>query len=62
MNRYLDENEEESGLWRNLRINYKYVQDLILEQKDEIFENIMHKNGKLCYLIYRKNNDMRRCR
>lgn len=39
--------EEEMGYWRNLRINYDYVQDIILDKKDEIFNLLFCQNATL---------------
>jgi sulfite reductase alpha subunit-like flavoprotein len=37
--------EEEMGIWRNCRINTKYVQDLILENEDKIHNVIFKLSG-----------------
>lgn len=41
--------EEEMGIWRNCRINTKYVQDLILENEDKIHNVIFKLSG--CLMI-----------
>ena len=39
--------EEEVGIWRNYRINTKYVQDLILENEEKIYKVIFLLSGYL---------------
>ena len=39
--------EEEIGIWRNCRINTKYVQDLIIEHDEQVYEKLVTKNGYL---------------
>jgi sulfite reductase alpha subunit-like flavoprotein len=42
----MSENEEEEvGIWRNCRINTQYVQDLILEHDEKIFNIVFNLNG-----------------
>jgi sulfite reductase alpha subunit-like flavoprotein len=42
-----DNEEEEVGIWRNCRINTNYVQDLIIEQEDLVYELLFLKEGYL---------------
>lgn len=43
-----EENEEEEvGIWRNCRINTKYVQDLIIECEDKIYHQLFVQRGYL---------------
>ena len=42
-----DNEEEEVGIWRSCRINTLYVQDLIIENEDEIYDNLVKREGYL---------------
>jgi sulfite reductase alpha subunit-like flavoprotein len=42
-----DNEEEEIGIWRNCRINTNYVQDLLIEHEDLIYELLFVKEGYL---------------
>ena len=43
-----EENEEEEvGIWRNYRINTQYVQDLIIEYQDKVYDLLFIKKGYL---------------
>jgi sulfite reductase alpha subunit-like flavoprotein len=42
-----DNEEEEIGIWRNCRINTNYVQDLIIDNEDLVYELLFQKEGYL---------------
>lgn len=42
-----EDDEENCGVWRGIRIGYDYVQDIINEQKLEIYDQLFNKNGSL---------------
>ncbi len=42
-----EESENQCGIWRNMKINFEYIQDIIIEKKDEIYEEFFEKNSTI---------------
>lgn len=42
-----EESENECGIWRNLKINFEYIQDIIIEKKDLIYELFFENNSTI---------------